>query len=317
MSNDTTNDTINVKSKQKLILEINRNNLLSNEEKKIKIKEIMMGKYQNEKNIIKIDCNHYRKLCDQFYFTCCNKIYDCCRCHNQANLCKLKPTIKSIRCIKCDLHQNPNTNCSNCFVKFSRSHCDICNIWSEKNIFHCTKCGICRIGEQNKYFHCDSCQGCFKICKNDNEKNGQPDQISQTDQTNQTNQTNQNKHGKHICVSNLSPTIQCLLCLENASTSQFKLTCLEKCKHPVHSECLLLALKNGNYKCPMCRKSMINMSQNWKIIEQEILLHPLPEEAKKKVNILCNDCENKSDDLDWHFFGIKCNTCNGFNTTIL
>lgn len=284
----------NNEQKQKLILEINKDQNLTSEEKKSKIKDIMMGKYKDQQKIL-IKCTHYVKSCDQFYFSCCNETYDCCRCHNQDGKCKLKPIVKSIVCTKCKTCQDPTNNCTNCFIKFSRNHCQICNIWSEKNIFHCESCGICRIGEKNKYFHCNTCQGCFKIAKEN-----QP---------------------SHQCplnnIYNFSTTTQCLLCLENASTSQCKLTYLDKCKHPVHSECLKESLKNGNYKCPLCRKSMINMNNYWNLIKTEINLHPLPEEIKKKVNILCNDCENKTENTEWHFLGSQCQHCNSYNTVNL
>lgn len=279
----------NAKSNKELIMEIHRNTALTSDEKNAKIREIMLGKFQNSEKIIMDACTHYKKQCTNFHFTCCEKIYDCCRCHNQANMCNGKINIDTIECKKCGTSQSPSYSCVKCFVKFSRSHCSICNIWSEKNIFHCEKCGICRVGEQSNYFHCDNCQGCFKIAKDDEHP--------------------------HECCSNLSPSIQCLLCLENAYTSQYKLICLSKCKHPVHGECMRMALQNGNYKCPLCRKCMIDMTTYWTVVDNEILSHPLPEELMKKVSILCYDCGNKTENADWHFIGVKCNTCNSYNTS--
>ncbi len=277
------------KTNQELVMEIHRNTTLTTEEKNEKIRDIMLGKFKNEDTINVPECTHYKKQCEKFHFTCCNKIYDCCRCHNHTNMCNNKIKIDTIKCKMCGITQIPTNLCVQCNIKFSRSHCDVCNIWSEKNIFHCDKCKICRIGEQENYFHCDNCQGCFKISKD-------------------------NDH-PHECGSNVSTTTQCLLCLENASTSQYKLICLSKCKHPVHSECLTLALQNGNYKCPLCRKCMVNMSTYWILMDNEIIMHPLPEEIKKKVNILCYDCENKTENIDWHFIGIKCGPCNSYNTS--
>ena len=277
-------------TKQKQILEINSNPNLTNQEKQSKINDIIMGKYLNNQFIL-TQCDHYKKKCTEFYFLCCNKTYDCCRCHNldQNIKCNSKPIVNTIKCINCGTTQNPSDSCTNCLIKFSRNYCDICSIWSEKNIFHCESCGICRIGEKNKYLHCNNCQACFK--------------------------------SPHHCINNLSDTklnfsttTQCLLCLENATTSQYKLTYLPKCKHPVHSECLTKSSKSGNYKCPLCRKSMFDMNNYWKLLETEINMQILPNEIKKNINILCNDCEIKSENAEWHFLGTMCKICHGFNT---
>jgi len=276
-----------IQTNQQLIMEINRDKTLSTQEKTNKIRDIMLGKFKNVEEIKLPDCTHYKKLCTKFYFTCCNKTYDCCRCHNQAELCKGPIVINNITCSNCQLKQVPSNMCIGCAKKFSRSHCEICNIWSEKNIYHCVKCGLCRIGSVDKYFHCDNCQCCFKKSSQD----------------------------AHHCTTILSTNTQCVLCLETAATtSQYHLTVLQ-CKHPVHTECLTNALRNNNYKCPLCRKSMINMQYSWSILDQEILLHPLPDEAKRKINIICYDCETKSENVDWHFFGCKCLGCGSYNTS--
>lgn len=287
-------------SKQDLILEVTRNKSLTPEEKKTKIQNIMLGDYE----IVIPECTHYKKSCGNFHFTCCDKYYDCCRCHNQANICNKSIEIDSIKCLKCNENQIPSETCINCNVKFSRSYCLICNIWSEKNIFHCEKCGLCRVGEQDKYFHCDNCQACFKKTTTTNGNDVDSSDILQLS-------------NQHICLNGVSysKTTQCLLCLENASTSQFILTLLPKCHHFAHAECIQLALKNNNYKCPLCRKSMIDMQYNWFVLDTEILLHPLPEELNKKVDILCYDCENKTENIDWHFIGIKCGNCGSYNTS--
>lgn len=276
-------------TKQEMIIQINRDTTLTNDEKRQRINDIMLGKYKDPTKILLPSCTHYKKMCNKFHFNCCDKIYDCCRCHNQANLCNKTIFVDNICCDKCGFEQTPSSNCSNCGIQFSRSFCEICNIWSEKDIYHCNKCGLCRVGKADKYFHCDNCESCFKLPKND--------------------------ENIHICITPLSKTTQCLLCLESAATtSQYHLMAI-KCAHVVHHECLISSLKNGNYKCPLCRKSMIDMTQNWNILDQEILLNQLPEEIKKKVNITCFDCSHKSSDVDWHFIGLKCKSCGSYNTS--
>lgn len=277
------------KSNQELIMEIHRDKNLTGDEKRKKINEIMLGKYKSTEEIKIPECFHYKKLCDKFYFSCCNKYYDCCKCHNQKETCGNEIKIESINCVKCNNRQDPSEKCKYCDIKFSRSFCKICNIWSEKFIYHCEKCTICRIGTADKLFHCDNCQACIKKSKT-------PGEI------------------EHVCKSNLSKTIDCSLCLENSKTSQNKLMVLD-CNHVVHHECLVVSLENNNYKCPCCRKSMIKMDMFWRNVDMQIMLHPLPEEIKKKVNIICYDCCENSDQVDWHILGIKCIKCNSYNTS--
>lgn len=290
------------KTNQELIMEITRDKTLSTEEKNAKIKDIMLGKFKNADEIKVPDCTHYKKFCNKFKFKCCNKFYDCCRCHNQAGLCNNPIVIDTINCSKCETTQDPSNSCIQCGTQFSRSYCEICNIWSEKNIYHCEKCGLCRVGTLDKFFHCDNCQSCFK-----KPKEIIPDNFEQPEQLQPLQQ--------HQCTVVLSSTTQCVLCLETAATtSQYHLMVLG-CNHPVHKECLNMALKANNYKCPLCRKSMINMQYFWSLTDQEILQHPLPPEAARKRNIMCYDCNAKTLDADWHFFGIKCHTCGSYNTS--
>lgn len=275
-----------VKSNQEIITEINRNPNLSSEEKREQIRDIMLGKFKLESNFKPIQCTHYQKNCYNFHFTCCDKFYDCCRCHNQANMCNSRISIDNITCSMCNTVQSPSNQCINCSIKFGRSYCEICYIWTQKNIHHCNQCMICRIGEKKNMFHCDRCESCFQLKKN----------------------------FTHKCIGNVRADVQCLFCLESASTSQYRLTILSKCLHPVHNECFILALKNGNYKCPLCRKSMIDMRNYWNDMTNEILLNPLHDDIKKKINVMCYDCE-KTTESDWHPIGTICANCGGYNTS--
>ena len=58
-----------------------------------------------------------------------------------------------------------------------------------------------------------------------------------------------------------------------------------------------------------------NIPKQWKHIDNILLLNPIPEEFRKKVNILCYDCKCHSES-DFHFDYIKCMNCNSYNTTI-
>lgn len=38
--------------------------------------------------------------------------------------------------------------------------------------------------------------------------------------------------------------------------------------------------------------------------------------TQRIVDIMCNDCETKSQNRLWHFLGIQCPQCNSFNTVV-
>lgn len=274
--------------KQQRILEINKNTNLTQQEKTKQIQEVMMSTYVapvQEKTV----CTHYKKQCDNFHFTCCDNYFDCCRCHlenNEHTECINKIKIDTIQCKNCCTVQTPSLECIQCGTKFSRSYCGICNIWSEKFIFHCDSCGICRVGDKENFFHCDSCGICWK----------------------------NNVKEKHTCIGKISTDSSCVFCSENAFSSQEHSVQI-RCGHRAHSICMVKSFECGNYKCPICRKSMQNMFRHWLALDIEIAHHPLPQELQKKVNIVCYDCEKESLNVNFHFFGIKCLDCGGYNTS--
>ena len=42
----------------------------------------------------------------------------------------------------------------------------------------------------------------------------------------------------------------------------------------------------------------------------------MPEDLARTVNIMCNDCERKSEGRSWHFLGVQCPGCSSFNTVV-
>jgi RING finger/CHY zinc finger protein 1 len=332
-------DKNDIKSK---IKDIQLNKLLTNSEKNIQIQKLMnLNKHIH--TIIK--CEHYpSKKCNNFYFSCCNIFTDCLRCHNDIDNSH-KPILKKITCKKCKLFQNPSNKCINkdCNIIFSKNYCDICFIWTDKNIAHCEKCGFCRIGEKDKLFHCDNCEICFDICAKET----------------------------HKCINKSYRDETCSYCLDSIHNSQDSSLSIQ-CGHFVHKKCLDNACKSNIYKCALCRKSMYKM--NWVYLKYLINMQPMPEEDiligdivtctkfgnikfnveeiinnennliiykgsfpnwninnknvigyfnieslkkdVKKINIFCNDCETKSF-TPFHYLGNECVNCNGFNTNIL
>jgi len=106
---------------------------------------------------------------------------------------------------------------------------------------------------------------------------------------------------------------QCSVCLEelfsSTTTSQ-----PAKCGHYIHGKCLKELLKANIYKCPTCCKALVDLSEYYSSLEEEIASVQMPEEYRDlEVEILCNDCNLKCM-AKFHIFGMKCTHCNSFNT---
>lgn len=316
------------------IREIQKDKSLSSEEKMKKIHQLMTPKIIEKSNSI-IECEHYKKKCSRFYFSCCNLYDPCMRCHKERNICK-NPILEKITCNECSHEQEPSPQCKGCLISFGNIYCRICSIWTERtDIYHCNDCGICRVGPKEMTFHCSNCNGCF--LKTDNE---------------------------HQCLKKSYKDSGCILCNEEIFTSQKTFIPLP-CSHFIHQKCFQECLEHQKYQCPLCKKSMIEMDTMWKILEEQIKKNKVPDDmieikenhiiptryGKFKINeiteskykghfidwklkngsfvfgsllkkdlekniylyIYCNDCEKKSYSL-YHFYGLMCQFCRGFNT---
>lgn len=324
------------------IKNIQNNNNLSTEEKGKEIQKLMnnasfassASSDSSDINTIK-KCEHYSyKKCDKFYFSCCNKFINCVRCHNEIDHkpTNHKPILKYITCTKCNLLQKPSNKCENneCNIFFSKYYCDICSIWTDKNIIHCIDCGICRIGDKDSLFHCNSCETCFNGSKE-----------------------------SHICINKSYKEQICSYCLENIYDAQDSSISL-KCNHIVHNKCLQNATKSKCYTCPTCRKSIYDI--DWSSLKYLINIQPMINELfvgdivkcnvfgnldfqinsiennmykgifvgtyihgifndkslikePKRVDIYCNDC-NKTSNVLFHYLGHECIHCESFNTSL-
>jgi RING finger/CHY zinc finger protein 1 len=246
--------------KRELIKSINLDKSLSDKEKRIKIQQIMMGNFNNAsynkclKSNFEKTCEHYNKKCYKFHFTCCN-IYDpCIRCHRERRLIESENMlcndnniiVEQITCSECDFAQPLSNICINCSVQFATNYCDICKIYTDKNITHCEYCKICRIGNKDDLFHCFNCNGCFFSIN----KSSHKCQINLLDET-------------------------CSVCNESIFNSRYN-SHISECGHPIHEKCLQDSLTHGQYKCSLCKKSIIDMSAHWNMIRTSIANTPLP-----------------------------------------
>ncbi|CAD0040282.1 unnamed protein product [Aureobasidium pullulans] len=89
-------------------------------------------------------------------------------------------------------------------------------------------------------------------------------------------------------------------------------------------------LMHVTYRCSVCNKSAVNMELQWRKLDDEIRLQPMPEDefedsAAAKVNpthrriprkvfVGCNDCGGRGWS-NFHWLGLKCPHCDGYNTS--
>ena len=72
-----------------------------------------------------------------------------------------------------------------------------------------------------------------------------------------------------------------------------------------------------NIACPLCKKSIVDMSQYESFYDDQIAMTQMPEEYKNHyMTVMCNDCLHKSE-VKFHVMGGKCSKCKSYNTTQL
>ena len=242
------------------------------------------------------NCKHYIRKC-RIIAPCCGIIYPCRLCHNEGEKHEIDRTkIAFVECLVCgsDSRQPAASHCNRCGIEFAEYFCNLCKLWddegvSKKKIYHCEGCKICRIGPKENYFHCDKCCACYPISLRNN----------------------------HVCIDG-SMQNNCPICLEDMFTSRRPVVIL-KCGHNIHSHCQRVMNQMDllqSIRCPTCSKTTVEDPKDiWTQIEKYIAEKPMPEEIHKVfVNIYCNDCNLKSDQVSLNLIAMKCTNCGSFNT---
>lgn len=241
-------------------------------------------------------CTHYKRRC-KIKTPCCDEIFDCRHCHNEAkNSLDIDPLhrhdvprheVKKVICTLCDTEQDVQQNCINCGVCMGNYFCQKCKFFDDdvsKNQYHCDQCGICRTGGEENFFHCDKCGCCYSK------------KIKDT----------------HVCVERAMHH-DCPICSEFLFDTLKDLSILP-CGHTMHLACLKEMEQHHRYSCPVCSKSICDLSDVWEKLDHEIEATPMPQRFKNKtVWILCNDCE-KISNVQFHIIGHKCEKCKSYNT---
>lgn len=235
-----------------------------------------------------LGCEHYQRACKLECFEC-NKWYTCRFCHDDVETHTLvRKDTRNMLCMYCGTAQPAAKNCTSCSKSMASYYCAICKLWDDdpdKSIYHCNDCGICRIGKGLgiDFFHCQRCNACMTM----------------------------DLHGSHKCIER-STDCDCPICGDYLFTSTTKVIFMP-CGHAIHQSCWYDHTR-VSYKCPTCAKSILNMEAQFRIMDTEIELQPLPQPYSGWRSIVtCNDCSAKSN-VKFHFLGLKCDNCRSYNT---
>jgi len=281
---------------------------LSQEEKSRLVQELMTKRWRESQNsnnneVSKprisytnedsktLGCIHYQRGC-MIRGVCCDSFYTCRLCHDDKEQHQIdRYTIDTMYCMYCETIQDIGQLCNHCNVSMSKYYCDICHLFNDNDaisIYHCDKCGICRLGKglDIDYIHCDICNCDIGI----------------------------DLYSNHKCIEGILDS-NCPICNEYMFTSRKTVTFL-RCGHSIHSSCLK-RYAQVNTQCPLCLKSICDMSGHYRRLDTYVQSIVMPEEySTVTANILCNDCLHKGK-TPYRFMYHKCESCGSFNTSLL
>ncbi|KAJ7516659.1 hypothetical protein O6H91_22G066600 [Diphasiastrum complanatum] len=249
-----------------------------------------------EKGRLDYGCTHYRRRC-RLRAPCCNEIFSCRHCHNAAkdlNESDLKKRhdlprhrVEKVICSLCNTEQDVQQVCQNCGTCMGAYFCHKCKFFDDdtsRQKYHCDSCGICRIGSSDKFFHCQKCGCCY------------PTSLQQG----------------HPCVENAMHH-NCPVCYEYLFDSVKEISVM-RCGHTIHLGCLKELCLHSHFACPVCSKTISDMSHIWASLDREVAATVMPEELRNKVVwILCNDC-GVYNEVCFHIIAQKCPNCSSYNT---
>merc|ERR1719506_1338766 len=200
--------------------------------------------------------------------------------------------VKEVYCMSCSSLQPSSDRCANSscpspsFASYSCLYCNLFDGGPNKSIYHCPFCNVCRAGKGLgiDYRHCMRCNACVSM-----------------------------KEKNHVCISQ-SLQGNCPVCVDEMFESTQPLRRL-KCGHIMHLSCFNVYAQRGqHYTCPLCKKSIDDMSEYFDLLSSAIKSQPMPPAYEKvKAKIYCQDCQVQST-VPFHFVGLKCDSCKSFNT---
>ena len=240
-----------------------------------------------------LGCRHYQRNCKLECPTCLGW-FACRFCHDEAAAASAAPHklvrshVRHVLCMACGTPQAPGRDCIACGTEMAHYFCRKCVLYDNdatKDIYHCDRCGICRLGLGlgRDYFHCDVCNICLLIDLKE----------------------------RHRCVANTTHC-NCPVCHEYLFTLVSKVVFM-RCGHLIHHGCYHELVKHS-YRCPLCKRTVLDAERQFRVLEQEILQLPLPPPyCHWSCTVSCNDCKGKSN-VAYHVLGLRCAYCKSFNT---
>jgi len=288
-------------ARRRAIQGIMRDNNLSDQEKRMRIQNLMSGgRTEISRPTGPVlpqqadsKCSHYERNCN-IVAPCCNRAVGCRICHDETSPpghpAMNRFMVREVVCKLCGTRQMASNQCINCKTIFGEYHCNKCNLWmsQSKKPFHCDQCGFCRVGGQENFRHCSECCMCISV----------------------------NVFDTHRCFKDKYKN-NCPVCREDMFSSRQSPQDLP-CGHAIHAHCFR-KLAGFDYRCPICKKTVVSqqsMAAAWEARARDIAEHPMPSDLQRIVDIMCNDCETKSHARNWHFLGIQCGHCSSFNTVV-
>ncbi|KAL3501745.1 hypothetical protein ACH5RR_036194 [Cinchona calisaya] len=236
-------------------------------------------------------CEHYKRNC-KLRAACCGKLFACRFCHDNVSDHSMdRKATSEMMCMKCLKIQPVGPICStpscNRF-SMAKYYCSSCKFFDdERTVYHCPFCNLCRLGSGLgiDFFHCMTCNCCLGM-----------------------------KLVDHKCREKGLET-NCPICCDFLFTSSATVRALP-CGHFMHSACFQ-AYARTHYVCPICSKSMGDMSVYFGMLDALMASEVLPEEYRNRCqDILCHDCDKKGS-APFHWLYHKCSFCGSYNTRVI
>ncbi|KAL6848619.1 hypothetical protein ACP4OV_021202 [Aristida adscensionis] len=217
-------------------------------------------------------CEHYKRNC-KLVAACCNKLFTCRFCHDKVSdhTMERKATVEMM-CMLCLKVQPVGPNCEtpSCNgLSMAKYYCSICKFFDdERSIYHCPFCNLCRVGSGlgTDFFHCMKCNCCLGMSLIE-----------------------------HKCREKMLE-MNCPICCDFLFTSSAAVRCLP-CGHFMHSACFQ-AYTCTHYTCPVCCKSLGDMTVYFGMLDGLLAAEELPEEYRDRCQIYSVTTVKEKADLD-------------------
>lgn len=232
------------------------------------------------------ECSHYVRHCD-LVCPACSEAAPCRLCHAESSSHELdRFAVALLECRECRHRQPKAKECAQCGISFGKYACLECSLFDDvdRGQFHCTGCHLCRVGGRDNFRHCDRCGYCMALAQYDG----------------------------HQCLAEASSR-PCPVCLEDIHSSRTVPQVL-KCRHMLHDNCFKDMAKKGIFACPVCGKTMFDMTKEWRKLDRLVRETPMPACYRGVFcTVLCKDC-NKECITPFHIEALKCKLCGSYNT---